>query len=122
MRVAGFGFRLGASIDSLQNAYDKARGNVEADAIATLAEKSSSSKFGAFADGLGLPISAEPLEELQKQQTPTHSDAAFEKYGVGSMAEAAALSAAGDGAMLLGARVVSDDQMATCALAEGVSK
>jgi cobalt-precorrin 5A hydrolase len=38
----------------------------------------------------------------------------------GSVAEALAVTGAGEGAHLLGRRVVSEDRMATCAVAVGV--
>ncbi|MHA6346914.1 cobalamin biosynthesis protein, partial [Roseivivax sp. CAU 1761] len=41
------------------------------------------------------------------------------RYDTGSVAEAAALAAAGPGARLLGPRAVSPDGCATCALAQG---
>jgi cobalt-precorrin 5A hydrolase len=39
--------------------------------------------------------------------------------GVGSVAEAVALAAAGPGARIVVARVISSDRMATCAIAQG---
>jgi cobalt-precorrin 5A hydrolase len=51
--------------------------------------------------------------------TVTQSGASHRARRTGSVAEAAALVAAGPGATLLGARAVSGDRMATCALAEG---
>jgi len=41
------------------------------------------------------------------------------RYGARSVAEAAALAAAGPGARLVGTRVISDDRLATAAIAEG---
>jgi cobalt-precorrin 5A hydrolase len=42
-----------------------------------------------------------------------------ERYGTGSLAEAAALAAVGENAHLLDRRVTSTDGMATAAIAEG---
>ena len=49
----------------------------------------------------------------------TQSAKVAERFGTGSVAEAAALAAAGPGAQLLGPRVVSGDGLATAAIAIG---
>jgi cobalt-precorrin 5A hydrolase len=51
--------------------------------------------------------------------TPTQSQLVSEKFGTGSIAEAAALAAAGPRARLIATRVVSRDRTATAAIAEG---
>ena len=76
MRIAGFGFRSTATVASLYDALDRARG-----------------------DG-------EPVQAI-----------ATEQFNTGSLAEAAALVAAGPEARLISGRAVSIDKMATAAIA-----
>ena len=52
----------------------------------------------------------------------TQSDKVAEHFGTGSVAEAAALAAAGAGARLLGPRAVSADATAVAAIAEGTEQ
>ncbi len=117
--VAGFGFRSGATLDSLTDALARAGGPARAGALATAADKAASPVFRQLADRLALPIIPLPPEALQAQPTRTRSAASLAVRGTGSLAEAAALAAAGPGARLIGLRVVSGDGRATCALAEG---
>ncbi|SDY31179.1 cobalamin biosynthesis protein [Citreimonas salinaria] len=115
MIVAGFGFRAAATADSLRDAL--ARAGKDADALATAADKAEAPAFRALADALSLPVTAVPPEALAAQETATHSEASLAAHGTGSVAEAAALAAAGPGARLLAPRAISGDRMATCALA-----
>lgn len=115
MIVAGFGFRKSATAASLQDALAKAKVARAVDATATLVEKAEALRpFG----GLIIEVM---LEDAQAQSTLTSSKASLAAWGVGSVAEATALAAAGPGARLLGPRVVSSDGLATCALAERVT-
>lgn len=114
MRVAGIGFRDGAGIASLRWVLDaaEARGGT-AEALATLPEK---------ADALR-PLAAErdlPLYSVAVAgiETPTRSPRIEAMHGTGSVAEAAALVAAGTGARITVARITAPDGMATCAMAE----
>lgn len=121
MIVAGFGFRKTATLASLLNAYDKARGAQQAALIATPAGKAGP----IWADWVALTgIPAQLIEEaaLQAQETLTVSQAAQAAYATGSVAEASALAAAGANAQLMAPRVISDDRAATCALAIGESR
>ncbi len=72
-----------------------------------------------LAVAMGVPVIAVSPSALQTPDTPTQSRASREARGTGSVAEAAALAAAGPGARLLTARHISPDRMATCAIAEG---
>jgi cobalt-precorrin 5A hydrolase len=115
--VAGFGFRKAAGVASLQNALSLTDGPVP-DALATAADKAASPAFQAFAADMGLPVIPVAPEALEGQDTHTQSGPSQAARNTGSVAEAAALAAAGVGARLLTGRVISDDQMATCALAQ----
>ena len=117
MIVAGVGFRSGASAESLLDAYARAGGG--ADALATIADKAGADGFLAFAVRVKLPVTKVNPQSLSEQNTATCSDHSINARDTGSVAEAAALAAAGPGARLIAPRVVSGDRMATCALAEG---
>jgi cobalt-precorrin 5A hydrolase len=117
MIVAGFGFRQAASLDSLLDALDKARGTQAPGLLATAEDKAAAPAFQALSDHLHLPIRAIEQDVLAQVETPTRSATLRALRGSGSVAEAAALVAAGPGASLLGPRVTSADRMATCALA-----
>jgi cobalt-precorrin 5A hydrolase len=117
MIVAGFGFRRAATAESLLDALDKARGPQAPALLATAEDKAAAPAFQALSARLGLPIHAVTLDALAQVETPTRSATVRALRGSGSVAEAAALVAAGPGASLLGPRAVSADRMATCALA-----
>ncbi len=117
--VAGFGFRSAVSAESLADAFAQVEQGAKIDAVATLAAKASSQAFRDFARTLGVPIRAIEQSSLEGQTTPTDSQASIAAYGVGSVAEAVALAAAGQNAKLISFRAVSTDGMATCALAKG---
>lgn len=119
MRVAGLGFRTGANVASLRDALAAAGGGVGVAALATAAEKSSAASLLALAAELGVPVHAVAPTDLATARTLTTSARVTERYGVGSVAEAAALAAAGTGARLLAPRAISRDGMATAAIAEG---
>ena len=117
MIVAGFGFRSAATQDSLADAFARAGGC--ADAFATADDKASAAAMVAFGKQSGLQVIEITADVLASQRTQTRSNASQTSRDTGSVAEAAALAAAGPGARLLAPRVVSADRMATCALAEG---
>jgi cobalt-precorrin 5A hydrolase len=117
MIVAGFGFRRAATAESLLDALDKVRGPQAPALLATAEDKAAAPAFQALSARLGLPIHAVTLDALAQVETPTRSATVRALRGSGSVAEAAALVAAGPGASLLGPRAVSADRMATCALA-----
>jgi cobalt-precorrin 5A hydrolase len=117
MIVAGFGFRRAATAESLLDALDKARGPQAPALLATAEDKAAAPAFQALSARLGLPIHAVTPDALAQVETPTRSATVRALRGSGSVAEAAALVAAGPGASLLGPRAVSADRMATCALA-----
>lgn len=116
--VAGIGFRSGACRASLLSALEAAQraapGHVP-QALATAAAKAETLRT--IAAGLALPVVAVPNAALHRQKTLSDSAAARAAHGTGSVAEAAALAAAGPGARLLGPRAVSSDRRATAALA-----
>lgn len=122
MIVAGFGFRTGATCDSMRDALVRARAGLPCPQLQALAAPADKAPhLDALAKDLGLPIM--PIEDaaLREIDTPTRSLASLAARRTGSVAEAAALAAAGPNAVLLTARHISSDRMATCAIAQGVS-
>jgi cobalt-precorrin 5A hydrolase len=117
MRVAGIGFRGAATLASLQDALTRAGGAV--DLLATAEKKAEAPVAQELAAVLGVEMRAIARDQLACQVTVTHSEKVADRFGTGSVAEAAALAAAGPGARLLGPRAVSGDGLATAAIAIG---
>ena len=116
MRVAGIGFRKEAPLDSLREVLRaaEARGG-RAEALASLPAKAADARLRALAAERDLPLLA---VDVAGQPTPTRSPRVHALHGTGSVAEAAALAAAGTGARVIVARIIAPDGMATCAMAE----
>lgn len=119
MKVAGLGFRKDVTIASLREALLAAGGREGLVAIATVSDKAEAEALKQLACECGVPIKAVPAEALAGVETPTQSKPVVEKFGTGSVAEAAALAAAGPRARLIATRAVSQDRTATAAIAEG---
>ncbi|TCP32758.1 cobalamin biosynthesis protein [Sphingomonas sp. BK235] len=119
MIVAGFGCRTGTPPGSLAAALIQAAGARRIDRLAAPADRVA--LVAPLADALGLPLVAIAAEALAGTVTPTRSAVSLAARGTGSVAEAAALHAAGPGARLIVPRLVSPDRRATCALAEGIA-
>jgi len=119
MRVAGLGFRKEATIESLREALAAAGGACGLDALATATDKADAAIIVSLACELGLTIKPVPAEILAGVETSTRSSRIETMFGTGSLAEAAALAAAGQGARLVAERVISRDKAATAAIAEG---
>ncbi len=119
MRVAGLGFREAANVASLRDALARAGGTEGLVALATADEKASARCLQELAAELALPIRGVAPSALAAAETVTLSDRVAARFGAGSVAEAAALAAAGPAARLLGPRAISHDGMATAAIAEG---
>ena len=115
MRIAGLGFRRGAPLAALEAALMavEAQGG-RAQALATLAGKSADPVLIALAARRHLPLIG---VEVAGIATPTRSARIQALHGTGSVAEAAALVAAGPGASITVARISAPDGMATCAMA-----
>lgn len=116
MRVAGFGFRTGATEAALRDALTRAGGETGVSVLATAGNKVAGLR--PLATTLGLPVVGIQHADLGDQAVMTHSPRVKGLYGTGCLAEAAALAAAGPGARLLGPRAQSTDGTATAALAE----
>ncbi len=121
MRVAGFGFRdrvtEGALEAALEAALAEAGGPAGIGALATAEDKAAHPALAALALRLALPLRAVPLLALAETGA-TLTARAPARYAGKSLAEAAALAAAGPGARLVSPRSVSPDRTATCAIAE----
>ena len=119
MIVAGLGFSSAATADSLRAAFEAAVTDHQIAALATVESKKGHPSLVIFAEGLALPLQFVAAADLADQRTLTCSNRSNATYGTGSVAEASALAAAGPNARLLSPRRVSDDRLATCAIAIG---
>ncbi|MTH79772.1 cobalamin biosynthesis protein [Paracoccus aestuariivivens] len=119
MIVAGFGFRASATVESLSDAFRRASGGRSVDLLSTVDDKAITELFQMFAAKTEKTVVGVDHATLALQRTRTQSTASINARGTGSVAEAAALAAAGPDARLLGPRVLSADRLATCALAQG---
>lgn len=118
MIVAGFGFRAGASPPSLRAAFALAQqGQPAVTHLATVQDKVAA--LVPLAQAMGLPLTGIAPDALAAVTTDSRSTASLQARGTGSVAEACALAAAGEGAHLLAQRHISPDRMATCAIAQG---
>ncbi len=118
MIVAGFGFRHAATLASLRSAYERT-GAPEVDALAAPEDKCAAPCLRDFARAMNLPVVAVSAADLEAVRTPTQSPRVQATRGTGSVAEAAALVAAGTNATLTNLRVISEDRLATCSIARG---
>lgn len=118
MIVAGIGFRTSATPKSLQSAYEIAcqtAGISGVDAFASIAEKVASPVLQQFAADKSLPLQSVTVAGVI---TPTQSARIQSLHGTGSVAEAAALVAAGENARLICPRITSLCGRVTIAIAK----
>lgn len=119
MIVAGFGCRASATAQSLADALALAADGRSVERLAAPVDRIA--MIAPLARAMGVELVALSDADLAATSTLTRSVVSLAARGVGSVAEASALAAAGAGARLLGARRVSPDRRATCALAEGLA-
>jgi cobalt-precorrin 5A hydrolase len=124
MMVAGLGCRNGATAEALAEALAAALercglDHAQIDALATDTAKAHEAGIVALAAALALPLIFVAASEMQKASNGaiTSSQRVIALRGVPSVAETAALAAAGRAARLLGPRVAT--ATATCAIAQG---
>lgn len=122
MKVAGIGFRQSASTADLRAAL-ALTGCAQPDALASIAAKASAPQMQQLATDMGLPVIALAEDNIQGIETPTQSNRIQARFGTGSLAEAAALAAAKQGqpeatVQLLALRVITDNGLATAAIAQ----
>lgn len=118
MRVAGIGCRADAPLAALQAALDAAEAQAgPVDALATIAARGP--HLAPLAGLRALPLHLVAVEGIA---TPTRSPRILALHGTGSVAEAAALAAAGPGARIVAVRHVSPCGQATAAIAETAQK
>lgn len=116
LRIAGFGFRREATLESLAQALDQLK-----DLYGAIDKLAAAHSMLPLVEELGRLRSIEVIAvadaELPRVTTLTHSAQSLQERGTGSVAEAVALLAAGPDAKLLGPRIISADRQATAALA-----
>jgi cobalt-precorrin 5A hydrolase len=117
--VAGFGCRTGASPAALAAAL-AVTGHDRPDALAIPADRAA--LLEPLAAQLGVPLIPIAAHTLRGVATPTTSPASLIARGTGSVAEAAALVAAGLGARVIVPRRIDPDRLATCAIARSSSE
>ena len=124
MRVAGIGCRRGASAQEIAAVIALTLERLESgaralDVMATLAEKAVEPGIAEAARRLDLPLMACAPEDMRsvEDRIATRSERVKQATGLPSVAEAAALFAAGPGSRLIVPRVATG--RATCAIAEG---
>lgn len=115
MIVAGFGGRAAATPAAYADALAGAWGGQRLDALAAPADRCAA--LAPLAATLGLPLLALSPQALAGCPTPTRSAISLARRDTGSVAEAAALVAAGPGSRLLRPRHIGPDRTATCAIA-----
>ena len=124
MIAVGIGCRRGSGADAIRAAIDDALARAglslaEIDALAAPAFKAGEAGIAEAAAALGLPLRPVGRDLLEEAQPlcVTRSPAAETATGLGAVSEAAALAAAGRGAMLVLPRIARDG--VTCAVARG---
>jgi cobalt-precorrin 5A hydrolase len=127
MIAAGVGCRRGTSAPDIEAAIRAAlaHANITADAldvIATIEAKSTEAGIRAAAEKLGVAVIVVSETDLKAAsgRTETKSERSLALMGVPSVAEAAALAAAGPAANLIASRLVVGT--ATCALAASMQE
>lgn len=119
--AAGIGARRGVAAKEIVDLVRRAAEQNHVDAsrltLCTLESKAGESGLHEAARELGVEIIFLPLELLRarKGAAPTHSPRVQAMFGVGSVAEAAALVGAGAGSRLIAPRIATPH--AACALA-----
>ena len=116
MKVAGIGYRTGATVASVRDALTGA-GAADLTLIALPGIKARDPLTGMLR-AAGFDIRIIPDAQLATIRTPTQSAISLAHHRTGSVAEACAIAAAGRGGRLLAPRIISTDRMATAAIAE----
>lgn len=119
MIAAGIGFRRDAPLASVLEVFLAASHRTPpVQVLASTEAKIATPQMRDLAAHLNLPLRAVDVAGLD---TPTKSARIEGLMGTGSLAEAAALAAAGPGARIIVPRMISTDGTATAAIAEGPS-
>lgn len=116
MTVAGFGYRRETPLSSLVEVLERmihSYGPV--DRLAALADKAELVQL--LGAERGLPVVLIENDACGEVETLTQSPHSQQARNTGSVAEALALLGAGQGSRLLGSRQISEDRMATGAIA-----
>ncbi|MGL4285493.1 MAG: cobalamin biosynthesis protein [Phreatobacter sp.] len=124
MIFVGLGLRPGTDLADIRTCLETALGRLDLDlsrvgCLATVAARAAEPGLIALAAEIGAPVIGIPDEALRGQDAgcATRSTRVVSLFGVGSVAEAAALAAAGAAARLILPRIVMG--RVTCALAQG---
>lgn len=116
MRIAGIGYRTGATTASIRDAL--ALAGAEHVIHLALPRVKAADPLTAALRAEGFDIRIIPDAQLSAIQTPTQSAISLAVHGTGSIAEACAIAATDPGGRLIATRIISTDRMATAAIAE----
>ena len=124
MIVAGIGYRQAATLDDLREAITLTGATPQA--LASVTAKTRGAALISLAQEMNLPLIAVDEDHLPSALTPTTSERIEARFGTGSLAEAAAILAAGQNADGTAARITvprvqTKNGMATAAIAERIS-
>ncbi len=116
MRAVGLGLRAAANLEGVQHLFRR----LQVMPPLTLAVPAFRQAHPVVASLQAAGFRLVPIPEamLLGVSTPTRSPRILARFGTGSLAEACALIAAGPGARLVQARVISADGCVTAALAQ----
>lgn len=124
--VAGIGARRGVAAQDIVDLVQRVAQQHDVDlarlTLCTLESKRDEAGLHEAARALGVELLFLPLDALRarKARSPTHSPRVQAMFGVGSVAEAAALAGAGPGSRLIAPRVATSH--AACAIARAAEE
>ena len=116
--IAGFGFQNSVTEKSFNDLKSKFMLRYNISFVATTSEKSKTKAFVDFARKNNFKIICVSHKDLIGIETITHSDKSKRYKDTDCFCEAVALIAAGGNAKIIQTREISDDRLATIAIAE----
>ena len=116
--IAGFGFQNSATEKSFNDLKSKFMLRHNISFVATTSEKSKTKAFVDFARNNNFKIISVSHKDLIGIKTPTKSQNSKKYKDIDCFCEAVALKTAGENSKIIQKREVSDDRLATIAIAE----
>ena len=116
--IAGFGFQKSVTERSFNDLKNKFMLKYNVSLVATTSEKSKTKAFVDFARKNNFKIISVSQKDLIGVRTITQSDKSKKYKDIDCFCEAVALIAAGENAKIIQKREISDDRLATIAIAE----
>ena len=116
--IAGFGFQKSVTERSFNDLKNKFMLKYNVSLVATTSEKSKTKAFVDFAQNNNFKIISVSHKDLTGIKTPTQSKNSKKYRDIDCFCEAVALKAAGENSKIIQKRKISDDRLATIAIAE----